>query len=273
MLLGQMAYLAPWIWIPLVLATYHALRRGPQDRRSWLPLCLGLLLIVTFLSIAFWSTNRMYPHWAIPGYLMLFPLLGVAIARFEGRPAAKRWLCWWLYGSAAFLIGAAVVVVSELRLGWVERLVPAIAAKGDPVRELLDWRDLKTALRDRGLLGRPGLFMIVPSWQEASKAGYALEGMMPVLCIARDSRQFNVLNDLPAQDGNDALIVGRGLSPGKVAYQFGKAFKSIKPLPPITINHVDHVVITLNVYYATGFDAGAIEYGWLRKDDVPKRKP
>jgi hypothetical protein len=33
------------------------------------------------------------------------------------------------------------------------------------------------------------------------------------------------------------------------------------------------VVITLNVYYATGFDAGAIEYGWLRKDDVPKRKP
>jgi hypothetical protein len=273
MLLGQMVYLAPWIWVPLVLAAYHALRRGPQDRRSWLPLCLGLLLIVTFLSIAFWSTNRMYPHWAIPGYLMLFPLLGVAIARFERRESGKRWLRRWLYGSVAFLIGAGVFVISELRFGWVERLVPAIAAKGDPARELLDWRDLRIALRDRGLLGRPDLFMIVPSWQEAAKAGYALDGLMPVLCISRDPRQFNISNDLPAQNGKDALIVGRGLTPDKAARRFGKAFESIRPLAPITIDHADHVAITLDVYYATGFDADAVDYGWLKKADGKKSRP
>lgn len=264
MLLGQMVYLAPWIWVPLVLATFYALRRGPHDRRSWLPLCLGLPLVLTFLCIAFWSTNRMLPSWAVPGYLMLFPLLGMAIARYEQRATGVRWLRRWLYGSVAFLIGAGVVVVAEVHLGWDERLVPGIAAKRDPVRELLDWRELKIALRERGLLGRSDVFMIVPNWQQAAKASYALGAAMPVLCISRDPRQFNIVNDPAAEDGKDALIVGSRLPPDKVAHDFGQAFMSIRPLPPITIDHAGHPAIKLDVYYATGFDAGKVDYGWLK---------
>ena len=39
--------------------------------------------IVVFALIAAWSSQRVLFHWAAPGYLMLFPLLG--------RYVAERW--------------------------------------------------------------------------------------------------------------------------------------------------------------------------------------
>jgi Dolichyl-phosphate-mannose-protein mannosyltransferase len=262
--LGQAVYLAPWIWLPIVVATVNGLRRGPSDARSWLLLCIGLGPIFAFVLVSVWSANRIFPHWAVPGYLLLFPLLGAAVARFETRPAGAVWLRRWLFGSAAFLAVAAAGVASEIRFGWIERMVPAIAAKEDPVRELVDWRDLSGALRDRGLLGRPDLFVLVSQWQNAAKIGYALDGMIPVLCISADPRQFNVLNDLPAHDGQDAVILGNGWSLAQAESRFGRYFDSIRPLPPITIDHAGHPMITLNVFYGTRFDARAVRYGWLK---------
>lgn len=264
-ILGQAVFLAPWIWVPIVITTFNALKRGPSDARSWLPVCLGLGLICAFLLVSVWSANRVFPHWTMPGYLMLIPLLGAAMARYERRPAGALWSRRWLYGAAAFLFGAVVVVASEARLSWVERLVPAIAAKGSISRALLDWRGLETALRDRGLLDRRGLFVLMSRWQEAAKVAYALDGTIPVLCISADPRQFNVLNNLPAHDGQDALILGSGLSLGQAENRFGRYFQSIRPLSPITIEHAGHPVIKIEVFYATRFDAHAVRYGWLKE--------
>jgi 4-amino-4-deoxy-L-arabinose transferase-like glycosyltransferase len=264
-ILGQAAYLAPWIWVPIVIATFNALKRGPSDARAWLPICLGLGPICAFLLVSIWSADRVLPHWAMPGYLMLFPLLGAAMARYEKRPAGTLWSRRWLYGATAFLVGAVVVVASEARLGWVERMVPAVAAKGSLGRALLDWRGLETALRDRGLLDRRGLFVLMSRWQEAAKVAYALDGTLPVLCISADPRQFNVLNDLPVHDGQDALILGSRLSREQAENRFGRYFQSIRPLPPITIEHAGHPVIKIEVFYGTRFDARAVRYGWLKE--------
>jgi len=259
---GQAVYLAPWIWVPLVVATFHALRRGPSDGRSWLPICLGMGPVVAFILVPIWSTNsRMYPHWPAPGYLMLIPLLGAAIARYAKRPERKRLLRVWVVGSVLFPIVAAAVVASEVQFGWVQRLIPAIGAKRDPVRDLLDWRELKTALLDRGLLGKRNLFVLVPRWHEAGKVGRALEGLMPILCLSEDARQFGFFNDPRAFDKEDALIVGIDLSREKAERMYGKAFDAIRPLSPITIDHAGRPAVTLDVYYGTRFNAAAPRSG------------
>jgi len=191
-------------------------------------------------------------------------LLGAAVARYEKRAPDMVWLRRWLYGSVAFLAVAAAVVASEVRYGWLERMVPAVAAKGDPVREIVDWRDLPAALQERGFLGRPDLFVLLSRWQEAAKVGYALDGAIPVLCISADPRQFNVLNNLPAHDGQDALILGGNLSLAQAENRYGRYFASIRPLPPVTIDHAGHPMLTLNLFYGTRFDARAVRYGWLK---------
>ncbi len=75
---GQAAFLLPWIWAPLVWCGFAALRRGPADPERWLLACLAVPPIFFFSVAALWG-NVLF-HWAAPGYLMLLPLLGEAIA-------------------------------------------------------------------------------------------------------------------------------------------------------------------------------------------------
>ena len=52
--------------------------------------CLAAPPIVLFALIAAWSSQRMLFHWAAPGYLMLFPLLGRFVAAHWERRAIRR---------------------------------------------------------------------------------------------------------------------------------------------------------------------------------------
>ena len=80
-------------------------------------------------------------HWAAPGYLMLFPLLGQAVARGQGISA--RWLTRrGLTATAGFVVLALAVVSTQVRLDW---LGPAIAAatRRDPDLDGIDWTSLR----------------------------------------------------------------------------------------------------------------------------------
>jgi hypothetical protein len=51
--------------------------------------CLAAPPIVVFALISAWSSQRVLFHWAAPGYLMLFPLLGRFVAaHWDGEPSA-----------------------------------------------------------------------------------------------------------------------------------------------------------------------------------------
>jgi len=47
-LAGEAAFLLPWIWAPLMVCGFRALRRGPHDKRRWLLVCLGAPPIAVF---------------------------------------------------------------------------------------------------------------------------------------------------------------------------------------------------------------------------------
>ena len=83
---GQAVWILPWIFVPLAIAVWQALRAGRRQERSWYCLCLGLPTIVFFTVIPLWG-DRGLPHWPMSGWLMLYPVLG---AYLDGLVAGKR---------------------------------------------------------------------------------------------------------------------------------------------------------------------------------------
>src|SRR3970282_2289524 len=99
------------------------------------------------------------PHWPAPGYLLLFPLLGAAVAaRLErGDTRARRWLRARVWG----ILALVARIGTHTATGWLGRVMPRAFARGDPTADAVDWRLLRPALVARGLIpidgfvGRP----------------------------------------------------------------------------------------------------------------------
>jgi 4-amino-4-deoxy-L-arabinose transferase-like glycosyltransferase len=244
-LAGQALFLLPWVWVPLILGLARAVRNGPGQERQWLMACLAIGPIVLFTLVA-WTGTRSFPHWAAPGYLMLFPLLGsqVAIVLNSGRSFMRIWLM-ASATSMAVLLGA---IMAMAYLPW-----PPSALLGKiqyPLLDALDWNNLGAELEALHLLGRPNMFIAATSWEEAGKIDYALHGKMPVLCLAHDPHGYGLLTRPKDHLGEDALIIGRDLSPRSVQRVYGNYFASIEQLPPIPILHAGQTEFELSVYLA-----------------------
>jgi hypothetical protein len=208
--------------------------------------CLAIGPIFFFTVVA-WAGNQTFPHWAAPGYLMLFPLLGcqVAAAIESGRRYTRPWLI-ATATSLAVLLGG---IVTLAYLPW-----PPIALHGKtieyPLLDALDWNNLEVELEARHLLGRPNLFIAATRWDEAGKIDYALHGKLPVLCLARDPHGYGIVTQPTAHIGGDALIIGRDLLLHRIQKRYGSYFESIEELPPITILHAGKPAFELSLFYA-----------------------
>ncbi len=222
-LAGEALFVLPWIWLPMMAVFVAAIRRGPDEWRSWLLCCLAAPPILAFALVSAWSSQRVLFHWAAPGYLMLFPLLGDAVAHRLDQPIVRR----LLFGTAAFVAAAAAIVATQVRFDWLH---PAIAAftHNDPSIDAIDWTSLRDDLAARGLL-RPGSIIGVPNWRDAGKIAYALGPDVTTLCLNRDCRQFGIAYP-PAQFiGNDLLILAPD-HPERVPADLGRAFASLAQL-------------------------------------------
>jgi 4-amino-4-deoxy-L-arabinose transferase-like glycosyltransferase len=76
---GQFIWMFPWIFVPLVVAAWQALRAGRARERSWYCVCLALPTVAIFTIVPLWG-DRGLPHWQI-----LAPPLGD-----QRRPAHGR---------------------------------------------------------------------------------------------------------------------------------------------------------------------------------------
>ncbi len=240
-LAGEALFILPWIWLPVMAEFVAALRRGPAVWRSWLPVCLGAPPIVVFALIAAWSSQRVLFHWAAPGYLMLFPLLGAFIAQRIGA----RWLRATLIGTAALVVGAVAIVSTQIRLDWLHPVIGAIA-KHDPDLEGIDWTSLRTQLTSRGLLASDTI-VGVPDWRDAGKIAYALGPDATVTVLDPDARQFGLVH--PARDyvGRNVLVLVVN-HPERALRDLAPMFDAVETLPPASIDHRGVVLQLVSVF-------------------------
>jgi 4-amino-4-deoxy-L-arabinose transferase-like glycosyltransferase len=226
-LAGEALFVLPWFWVPMLREAARALRRGPADWRTWLLCCLAAPPIVGFALIAVWSSQRVLFHWAAPGYLMLFPILGAGVARGQAWLGRRG-----LAATAVFVLLAVTVVSTQIRLDW---LAPVMERFGrhDPDIEGVDWTSLRSELRARGLLS-PGTVVGAVNWRDAGKIAYALGPATTMLCLNHDARQFAFVVDRDAFAGRDVLLLVRD-QPDHAQAVLSPLFTRLELLPPATI--------------------------------------
>lgn len=244
---GEALFLLPWIWLPLVLSGVGALRRGPDEWRGWLLLCLGIPAILLFSVIALWSQGRVLYHWAAPGYLMLFPLLGAAIDR--RLAAGARFIRPWCLATAGFVLIGAVLVGADAHFNL---LAPFLAPGRDPALQIIDWRSLRRELAQRDLLDRPGLVIGTVRWSDAAKIDYALGGHPPVVVLGSEPHEYGLIRPLSRYRGDDVLIIAPNVAPGRMAADYGSLFTRIELLPPVTVEHAGHEALSAPLYLGFG---------------------
>jgi 4-amino-4-deoxy-L-arabinose transferase-like glycosyltransferase len=192
MLLGEVAYLTPWIFAGLVGALVAAVRRVDERRLFLAYLALPTILVFTLTPI--WG-ERGLPHWAMPGWLFVFPLLGAWL----DEPWARRLhLKRWAWGSVAAVALVAVVAGSQAEMGWIA----AARAARDPTLDMLSWTPLASAPELR-----KAAFVVATDWPEASKIALALGPDIPVFLFSDDPRGWAAFDDSARFIGKDGLIV------------------------------------------------------------------
>jgi len=250
---GQALLIGAFIWPGIVYAFWLGLKAGPRAPKSWLLVCLAFIPILVFTLAALWAPLGYHFHWQAPGYLFVFPLLGKLVAEQidEGRKAPRFWM--WVAGVT--LVVAVVALGAQARTGWLGHLMPAsLTAKVEearnPTRELLTWAELRPALAERGLLGRPRLFAVAPQWHQTGKVDSQIGDAMPVVCLCADPR--NIAFGWNPNDflGWDALIIGTDQFLGNVPKTYGPYFRGIEELKPIDVRLGGVTDITLRVYLA-----------------------
>lgn len=247
---GHAVFLLPWLWVPLVISLARALVRGPRDERGWPVACLAIGPIAVFTLVAV-TGNRVLYHWAAPGYLFAFALLGRDVARILTPPARGARI--WLVSTAASLTVILAVVLALAKLPWPPVALSVGSPPTYPLIETLSWGDLKTELSRRGLLAQPKLFVASTRWHEAGRIDVALEGLLPVRCLCTDARGYGVLYRNAAHAGEDALIVGQKLSKTRVETTYGACFDRIDQLAPVVLRQGGAPVLELQLFRGRRF--------------------
>ena len=191
MVAGEAAYLSPWIGFGLVGGAI-ALWRKTGDDRVRLCLFLALPAIIIFTLTPIWG-SRGLPHWPMPGWLFLYPLLGA-------WAADRNWRRLGAYATAA-TFALAVIFVSQDRLGWATPWL----GRADVTRETLDWGALRAAFP----ADAPPAFAASVKWSDAGKIGVAFGPRVPVLVFSDDPRGFAFRGARPDLVGKDGALVVR----------------------------------------------------------------
>ena len=228
MLLGEIAYLTPWIFVALVGALVAAARRARRgdDKRLFL-LCLALPPIVVFTLTPLWGARGL-PHWPMPGWFFAYPLMGAWLV----EPWARRLhLRRWAIGTAALMAALAALGVWHSATGGLSRHVGGSEASRDPTLEALPW----TKIADAPALRPPPDFVVTRKWWEAGKVGVALGPDVPLFVFSNDPRGVAFLDDSARFIGRDAVIVVPAAQAEETQSQLKDYFERFDPPQFVTL--------------------------------------
>jgi 4-amino-4-deoxy-L-arabinose transferase-like glycosyltransferase len=249
---GEALFVLPWIWVPMILLWLRAMKRGPAEPVGWYLSLLAAIPILLFALVSIWSSRHILYHWSAPGTLMLFPLLGAAVA--ERWAAGAVWLRRAVFGTIGFVLIALALVGTQMRFNWLEAAFgPHLFKHGSDIAGGVNWTGLEGSLAARGLLNEPGLVIAVTGWSYAGKVAYALDGRYPVVVLAKDSREFGIIAPADRYRGHPMLILVPGGHTEALARRFAPLFSRLNALPPLRIFFAGYPLLTLAVIHGEGF--------------------
>jgi hypothetical protein len=221
MVLGQIAWLTPWIFIPLAGAWVAAARLARSDERRLFLLCLSLPPIALFTLTPLWGAKGL-PHWPMPGWFFAYPLLGAWLVEGWAKRFDRRI---WAAGSAALLGAVVLVLASHVATGWITRAIALPRGAVDPTLEAVDWAPLsRSPLLDAP--GRPA-FVVSTKWSDGGKIALALGPRIPVIVFSGDPRGMAFLDDSARFLGQDAVIVAPQERLASLAATFAPYFAAL----------------------------------------------
>ena len=240
-LAGQILLLSPWVFFPLAAAALRA--RHDKSDAARLCLWLGAPAVLFFTITALWCGRGMI-HWSMPGWLLLFPLLGGALER---AMRTRSWPRTWAVASLALFLPVTGLATAAASTGFLGAQFPQLFPKGDPTIESAPWDGLRDALDARGLLRQPHLMLTTLDWSDGAKADQALDGAMDVSVFSDDPRGFAFLRR-PAP-GEDSLIVVRARDVPMLLPRLAAHFRSVRELAPVAIGRDGRTEFTLRLFY------------------------
>lgn len=257
---AQAGYLAPWIFLPLVWVWISSLRGGPSDPRRWFLALIasGPILFFTLANIV----SKGLPHWPMPGWLFLFPILGAEAARFaQARPKLLQGAA---ITSAAALLAIVAVLGTNARTGWLIGNAPDDVRHTDPTLDLLNWSELKPALAARHLLNAQAPVIAATHWAEAGKLNYIMGKKVSVLCLCDDPQQFRYLHKPSDFAGRDIVIIGVHRTASEIEGTLGGLFDRIVTLRPVILHRDGHAAIELTVLRGMDFHPDGAAFSQTR---------
>lgn len=243
---GEALYLLPWIWLPLVVALAGAWRRGRADWPGWMLACSGTMPIVLFALIGLWSHSRVFFHWAVPGYLVLFPLLGVLLTQWA--QTNSHLLRQISVATGCLVVAVGALVGSEVRWNWLPNAIERLAPSPDPDLAAVDWISLAAEIKARGWSEPNQPILAVLRWYDAGKLDYALAGSATVICLGEDPREYGIIHPASFYHGKDIFVLAPGLTSSEIEKRLDGLFEHVESQPALLLLHNGRPAMTVPVY-------------------------
>lgn len=263
-LAGQAVLLLPWIFVPLAWATWRALRSGPAEPRGWLCVTLGLPGVILFTLTPLWGQSAL-PHWAMPSWLMLIPLLADRLGEDDRE---HRWPRAWMIFALAACAALWITLAGEAATGWIGRAWPATFVKGDPTLESVEWMPPGGLAQAEAGLTRP--FVVAMKWNEAGRARALFSDRTPVMVFSDDPRGFGDLRGDGPLVGRDALIF---VKPEDLATGLGRVsrcFEAVTPMKDASIGRGGYTELSVHVFDGHRLKPACSDLG--RRSDTARRQ-
>jgi hypothetical protein len=253
-LLGQAAYLFPWIWVALAVILFGRLRRlrGDLDPADRFLLCQAIVPLGLFTLIA--CTRSVMPHWTLVGFLSLFPMLG---QWWQGRWRTQSRFPGRLVMMAGALLVATGLGFAQTHWGLVQKgargRLGLLRVSRDPTLDLYGWDQVADELLRRGVLDRPGTFLFTSAWYHSGHLAFALRGAgAPVLCYSSwDARNFAFWSRSTDWVGHDGILVSLNGHPAEPAC-YDRWFRRIEPLGAFAVTRAGAPVRQVRLYRCEG---------------------
>ncbi len=177
LLVGQLAWLLPWVAIPMAVAVVHAVRRAREDAALMycLAWCLPALAVFTAVSA---RGARTLPHWTTPGCLFAAPLVGwwwTSTTRLT-RSRAR-----WVHVAPWTTATLVLLVIVQARSHLIDRFLSPAQRAIEPTRDALSWAP--------ALPGDSSL-LLVRSWIQGGQLGASTGTPRAIVCLCTDPHHF-----------------------------------------------------------------------------------